>query len=91
MSLPISACPELHSQRLHQLHFAQAVAGAQLVLRHAIGIQPAGQGPLVENRHRESVPPQFRRAASDAGPPPTHATFGAPGCTAGAASCAPRA
>ena len=68
--------PELHAQRAHQVHFAQAVGRPQFVFRHAIGIQAAGQRPVVENGDRGARAARNSAAqASDAGPPPTQATL----------------
>ncbi len=37
---------EFHAQRADHFHFAQAVGGAQFVLRDAVGVSPPGSGRL---------------------------------------------
>ena len=41
---------KFHAQRADHFHFAQAVLRAQFVFGHAIGIQSAGERPIVERR-----------------------------------------
>ena len=75
-SSPISRQTELHPEPCDHLDLAQAVRRAQLVLRHAIGIQPARQRTLAQRRSPEipaaSAPPRSQRcrASADAGDPP---------------------
>ncbi len=50
---------ELHAHPADQVHFAQAVGGAQFVLGHAVGIEAARERAIVEDGHRRAMAAQL--------------------------------
>ncbi len=58
----VHSAPELHAQPPDHLHLAHAVCGAQLVLRHAISVQPARQFAPLDHRRPRALAAQLRRA-----------------------------
>src|SRR5260370_17107448 len=70
LSVDLHAKLKLHPKLTNQLNLAQAIGQRQLVLRHSIGIQTTGQGPLVEDRHLKSPLLQLSRSTQATSPCP---------------------